>query len=188
MSLPNRIALFGNAYSGKSSIASKLVQDYGYIRLSFADPLKEKWIEEEIEKIYGRKTSKAERRRIYRLLADFIKSNSDYSFFIKELDKKFKRFLVLGNDKFVIDDVRFALEANWCVLNLFRLVFVDTREEVLFERARANGEDPEELYNHLSEAQIPIIKHNFKHLTVNGEEDIEKAIRQLFKEFQKKEK
>lgn len=177
--LPERIALFGHAYSGKSSIAQKLVDNYGYTRLSFAMPLKRSWIEKEISRIYGRETTKAERRRIYKLLADFVKSEADYDFFIKKLDRVFKNALVAGDTRFVIDDVRFMLEARWCELNLFTLVYVDTREETLKQRALANGEDIEELYNHISEAQIPLIARKFRHITVSGEGNIDEEIKKI---------
>jgi hypothetical protein len=40
MVLPN-IALMGRARSGKDTIASRLVERHGYVRVAFADPLKE---------------------------------------------------------------------------------------------------------------------------------------------------
>lgn len=40
MTLPN-IALMGRARSGKDTVASRLVEEHGYTRVAFADPLKE---------------------------------------------------------------------------------------------------------------------------------------------------
>ena len=39
--LPNLIGLSGYAQSGKDSVASILVRDYGYERIAFADPIKD---------------------------------------------------------------------------------------------------------------------------------------------------
>jgi len=176
--LPNRIALFGYAYSGKSTIAGRL-GEYGYKRLSFAKPLKAGWIDEEIAKIYGKTPCKGEKRKIYRLLSDFTKSLTDTYFFIQLLDKEFKWQLVYGVDKFVIDDVRFLYEAEWCNRNLFTLVYVETSRNTLEKRATQNGENLQELYDHISESQIGMIKNRFKHYTVSGEGEVDKEIEKL---------
>lgn len=37
---PNLIVIHGLKYSGKSTVADRLISDYGYVRVKFADPLK----------------------------------------------------------------------------------------------------------------------------------------------------
>lgn len=158
------IALFGNMASGKSSIANYLIDNLGYARIAFADPLKSI-----SELAYGKidKTGEYEvtsntgvitvisGRQVLQRVGEVVK-NHDRDFWLKCFFNTAQRY---ENHPLVVDDGRFLFERDALVDNDWLIVGVDTPVEVRMERyleTYGRMPNPEELV-HQSEIEIPLI-------------------------------
>lgn len=115
------IGLTGFAGSGKDTVADILVAEYGFVKLAFADPLREmllilnpsvgtpKSLTELINENGWRwaKQRFPEVRRLMQILGtDIVRDRIDQNFWVNHLSKRLD-----GVDKAVISDVRFPDEA-----------------------------------------------------------------------------
>lgn len=180
MFVPNKIALVGHAYSGKSSTARELSQRYGHKIISLATPIKEaEWAFRFLNLPCH---TKAEKRKLYHVLGIWARKQDD-KFFIELLEKRHKDLIYDPKKKVIVDDCRFLNEAVYFTLRDFALVYVDCPKELLYKRAFENGEDPEELYSYESELEIDEIAKILCPFRVSGEEDLETAVTKLEAEF-----
>lgn len=115
------IGLTGFAGSGKDTVADILVAEYGYVKLAFADPLREmllilnpylgtpKTLPQLVDEHGWRwvKQRFPEVRRLMQVLGtDIVRDKIDQSFWVNSLAKRLN-----GIEKAVIADVRFPDEA-----------------------------------------------------------------------------
>lgn len=116
------IGLTGFAGSGKDTVADILVEEHGYVKLAFADPLREmllilnphvgspKPLSKLVEENGWRwvKSRFPEARRLMQVLGtDVVRNMIDESFWVKSLARRLE-----GIEKAVISDVRFPDEAE----------------------------------------------------------------------------
>jgi dephospho-CoA kinase len=107
------IGIAGKAGSGKSTVAGFLVSQYGFQRLSFAEPLKEMLLKAGIcsrDELYVKKSAFS-RWIMQKVGTDIFRNQIDPDFWVKKMAEKLNS---LDNDssKVVIDDVRFLNEAS----------------------------------------------------------------------------
>lgn len=107
------IGLIGKIGSGKSTVASILVEDYGFTKIAFADPLKQMLVKAEIIKPeeLEQKTPFA-RQMLQKIGTNLIRNQIDPNFWVRLCNQKIQMLLSQGIDKIVIDDVRFPNEAQ----------------------------------------------------------------------------
>lgn len=170
------IAIFGAMYSGKSTIAAALTE-LGYVKVSFADPLKNvaSLAYGPIDKskfypvsTYSDSSLEVSGREMLQRIGEAVKT-VDRDFWVKCFLRDSKRYL---DQPIVLDDGRFVFELEALKAEGFYTVCVDTPQEVRLARAKMIlGRYPtaEEL-NHASEVEIPFITHKAD-LVVNGNEE-----------------
>jgi hypothetical protein len=171
MGRPRSVAVVGKFGAGKTTLAERLIKDYSYVRVGFANRLKEV-----AEAVYGggRPVSKGAvyaltdettgklrevtGRRLLQELGQSVKV-MDRDLWIRWLDADI-RDGKYGNGPFAIDDCRFPYEANYLRDELgFVIVKLDTPDETRFTRyERLYGRRPsEDEVNHPSETQVDAI-------------------------------
>jgi dephospho-CoA kinase len=139
----NRVAISGPMASGKSWVASLLVNQYGYRKIALADKLKE--IAADLFEVKG-KSSKE--RKILQELGNKIRE-IDPDIWVNYVVKK-----VGFEDNIVIDDVRYLNEARVLKENGFKLITITTPREVRLERIQKLYPDLDpKLMNHKSEKE-----------------------------------
>lgn len=174
---PN-IAIVGRMYAGKTTLATELVNQFGYTRVAMAGPLKQLALlayGEDIvkDKDYpvvlrhdGRHTTKTG-REILQGIGQAIK-DVDRDIWLKMFINDTTR---MGRFPYVVDDVRFDFEANYLREQGWTIVKVDTPDKVRMKRAASStGRVPThgEL-THESEIGIDLIKTD---LVVPGDMDL----------------
>lgn len=117
------IAFVGKAQAGKSTAAKHLVENYGFVRLRFADTLKSMLYAMGLsyEEIDGyKKISECEllggntpRYTMQTLGTEWGRKLISEDLWINCLDRNMRSFIRAGAKKFVIDDVRFLNEARY---------------------------------------------------------------------------
>jgi len=173
---PNKIALVGYAYSGKSSTAKEISYRYGHKIISLATPIKE--VDWAFSFLGIPAENKAKKRKLYHVLGIWAR-NQNPRFFIELLEKRHWKEIYDEDEKVVIDDCRFVNEAIFFALNNFTLIYVDCPKDVLYKRAFENGEDPDELYSYESEQEIEEIIKTFNLIKVSGVENVKVAVDNL---------
>ena len=141
-----KIAFVGKAGAGKTTAARFLEEKLNYIRLSFATELKEEIVDEGLatwEEIEA-KTPKI--RSLFQTYG-MEKRAEDPTHWIKDVEWKLHEFQNLGYENFVIDDLRFLLEAEWAKKNGFILIRLLRLEE--YEHPGITEENA----NHVSETE-----------------------------------
>lgn len=153
------VGISGKAHSGKDTVADILVEDYGFIKLTFADKLKklvrhyykipdkELWTD--------RKTPEV--RRILQGTGELLKGLEGEDFWIYELQKKLTyRSMQKGwNNRVVISDVRYENEK----------AFVEECSGITIRIDRPDREEIEFNPEHISEKGL----ENFEYIVVNDE-------------------
>jgi len=173
---PNKIALVGHAYSGKSSTAREISRRYGHKIISLASPIKE--VDWAFSFLGIPSENKARKRKLYHVLGIWARKQ-DPKFFINMLERNYWREIYDQDEKVVVDDCRFINEAIFFALNYFTLIYIDCPKDVLYKRAFENGEDPDELYSYESEQEIEEIVKTFDLLKVSGVADVKVAVDKL---------
>jgi hypothetical protein len=101
------VGLVGKAYSGKTTAAKALVEQHGFVRVSFANALKEmavKYFECTPEQVYT--TKPAHVRTILQGLGSCFREEVNKNFWVDYLMEQIQNL-----DKVVVDDLRFCNEA-----------------------------------------------------------------------------
>jgi len=100
------VGIIGAARSGKDTVAEVLVQNYGFERLGFSDPLKEC-----AEAYFGWDGVKDARgRRLLQILGTDAGREYDPEVWIKWIDRHITHSL---QTRWVLPDIRFDNEAEW---------------------------------------------------------------------------
>lgn len=115
------LALSGKASAGKSTVAKHLSSQYGWTRVSLADPLKSMcahYFELTQEQLFGAKKEEIDERygkSPRQILIDTGKfyRSIDPNFWVKRLREHILNQPQAQLGKYVIDDVRFVNEAEW---------------------------------------------------------------------------
>ena len=117
----NRIAFCGPMAAGKTWCANHLEENYGYIKISFADKLKEI-----CNDLYGyTDRNKKYYRTMLQELGDTLRGYDD-DVFIKSLFRDIKGIEQRSNYIVVVDDLRFMNEYNLLRKNNFTIIKVTT--------------------------------------------------------------
>jgi dephospho-CoA kinase len=117
----NLIGLLAKKRNGKDTVADYLVENYGFIKLSFADPVKQACkhiFSLTNEQLYGDKKEiidhywkKTPRELLQIVGTDMFRNNFDKHIWIKSLKKKYLDIIKNNqNANIVISDVRFLNE------------------------------------------------------------------------------
>ena len=102
------VGITGKAGSGKSSLA-ELFEEQGYVRKSFADPLK--WVAKRYFFWDGKKDMRG--RQLLQMLGTDVGRAYDKNTWVKHMEKTIGGLVRVKNDiKIIIDDVRFPNEKS----------------------------------------------------------------------------
>jgi dephospho-CoA kinase len=198
MNYPN-IALVGNMYAGKSTIAETLASDLGYVRMAFAAPLKNV-----AALAYGTidKGGKYETtldvhpvnpapdqqliksgREILQQVGQAMKA-VDRDFWIKCFQREAARY---DNVPLVVDDLRFLFERDMLREAGWFIVGVNTPEQVRMDRAlRITGRVPTEAeLNHESEREVQQIIEQADYVVL-GDGDPYKQVAFMMEQWNKR--
>lgn len=178
-----RIAITGMMRSGKSEIASILTSEYGFEKVSFADPLKRladdlfKYL---YEPIYAPCPFSDDGKRIvdYRkprkLLQELGQSMRaiDEDIWIKKAEATVEALENYRTTQgIVIDDLRQKNEYEWAKANGFTIIRVNAREELRADRANALGDDySEEDMRHDTEQHVDSFAVDYE-INNNGDKE-----------------
>lgn len=108
------IGLIGRARSGKSTVAKHLVDNYGFFRFAFADPLKEMLMKAGMctyGELYANKTEQS-RWLMQKIGTDIFRKQIDELFWIKKAQEMIQGFIRDNHQKIVVEDIRFPNEAE----------------------------------------------------------------------------
>lgn len=162
------IALSGKKRSGKSTVAKRLVEEHGYVEVSFADPLKEvlrrtnpivyvdhwgdeEWRVQDVLAKYSWDVAKEEfpeiRQLLQRLGTEGGREVLGPNVWIEPTLARINEYRRGGQEKFVVPDVRFRNEAT-------ALVHHQQATLVRVERAKADTTD-----THPSETELDSYGH-----------------------------
>lgn len=162
---PSLIGLTGYASSGKDTVADIIVQDYGYVKMAFADPLREMLLTlnpmvsstaslQRIVREHGWNGAKKRFPEVRRLMqvfgTDVVRNRIQEDFWVKTLGQRIQDHLLV-----VVSDVRFPDEAE----------LILRQGGVMFRVERSGVEK----LNHISE-DIDAIPCS---ATINNDEDFE---------------
>jgi hypothetical protein len=109
------IGIIGKAYSGKSTLGQYLIDEHGFIKISFAERLKKMCIKAGLvthEECYIEKTAHS-REILQKVGTDLFRNQVDPDYWVKVIQPDYDLMVRNGVTKFVIDDVRFPNEAKW---------------------------------------------------------------------------
>lgn len=144
------IGLMGKIGSGKTTVAQILVNNYGFVKVSFADALKQMLVNAKIityDEAFVNKTPYA-REMLQKIGTDLIRNQIDKDFWVKQTAILIDKLRKKGIDKIVIDDVRFPNEHQ----------FVINQDGIIVKVVDPNGNG---LDNHESESYVDSLPHNF---------------------------
>lgn len=175
------IAIFGAMYSGKTTLAAALTE-VGYVKVSFADPLRNiaALAYGQIDKSrkytvshYSSPDSDISGREILQQLGESVKT-VDRDFWLKCFVRDSARYL---DQPIVLDDGRFMFEMEALKEMGYITVGIDTPLEVRLSRAQIiNGRYPTfEEMNHISEIEIPFIMNKVD-IVIDGEWDVYREV------------
>ncbi len=140
-----KIAISGRMKSGKTTLAKALDKElYGHHITSFARPIREAL------KALG--ITKEQHPDLYRAGAQYIGTDliraHDPDWWVNYMDRKVRTDSGIYHG-FIIDDMRFENEYDWCKANGFILVRLDISEQMQYNRRAEEG-----TFNHPSETGL----------------------------------
>ncbi len=178
------IGITGNKYHGKDTIGNYLKNNYGYITLSFAQPIKticRELLSFDDEQLYGNKKETQDNRwfditprEYYQFIGDLFRNNMRYinadfgdDIFVLSLKQKILSILENNpNQKIVITDVRFVNEYEM-IKSLGGSIWRVSRPELV---------DNDDL--HISETELNMLNPDYKLLN-NKIDELYKQINDL---------
>lgn len=161
------IAIVGKMYAGKTTLANALVENHGYSLSRMAGPLKaiaHLAYGEEVQK--GREYDTIDKDSGFVVVKTGRQLLQQIGQSMKLVDRDLWLKCFINDAKFrnaapyVVDDVRFAFEANYLRKHKWLIVRIETSEDIRVERAVAlTGKAPtEEELTHESEREVDDIK------------------------------
>jgi len=109
------VGIIGKAYSGKTTIGQYLIDQHGFVKISFAERLKKMCIKAGLvtyDECYIEKTAHS-REILQKVGTDLFRNQVDPDYWVKALQPAYDQRMRYRFTKFVIDDVRFPNEARW---------------------------------------------------------------------------
>lgn len=166
------IGLIGKLGSGKTTAANYLASEYGYKRRSLADPMREI-----VKIVYPNMLGKSDPRYrplMQKLGTDWFRSY-DPDVWVNCLLARVE----LDIHRVVVDDVRFINEAKALRDRGWRLIYIDTSDEVRKQRCiERDGHWDESVLNHPSETEIDKAA-KYAHHTINGDLEMKRFCEEL---------
>jgi dephospho-CoA kinase len=148
------IGLIGGLGSGKTTIANYLFKQYGYCKMSLADPMRD--IAKNIFDIHD-KTDPRYRVLMQKLGTDWFRS-FDPDVWVKYLKRRIDK-ADWEYPGIVVDDVRFINEAITLLDWGWSLIYIDCPVEIRKERClKRDGNFNEESLKHISELEVEQIR------------------------------
>lgn len=186
---PNRwVALTGKMHSGKSTISDVLVEELGYTRLAFADPVKDISVKAtntilyEIHRMMGTgypwelmtrerlDASKQMHRLILQHVGAYGRNTIDPDVWVNIMETQNFPSMVTPPKRIVIDDCRYINEANFLEKKGFKIYRVQRDEkeriksiEAAFERTHGSKPTKKELKkitSHESETEVDLVPYD----------------------------
>jgi len=123
-----RVALYGPMCSGKTYLANYLVNNYGYLRMGFADKLKEV-----AQDLFGIDPSNKNNfnRKLLQEFSDDIKKWGGEDIFVKHFVERLPNMTEFS---VVCDDLRYPFEAEALRKKHFKIISVNCYENIRQER------------------------------------------------------
>lgn len=151
------IGIHGKARSGKTTAANYLIEKYGFMRMSFADALKEAAnmiFGIPVEDLYSDKKTPFVRDVLQKLGTDCCRA-LDPDVWVKAISRRLTELNAhKPNAKIVIDDIRFFNEA-------FMLKYAWHAEVIKLKLGHEDDLTTEEQKNHQSEVDMDHVAENF---------------------------
>jgi dephospho-CoA kinase len=146
------IGIIGGLGSGKSTVAQYLIDNYGYIKMSLADPMRQ--IAKEFFGYTGKENPKY-RPFMQKLGTDWFRSEDDLVW-IKHFLRRVEQ---CNNRRIVCDDCRFINEAEALLNRGWTLLYLDCPVEIRKQRCLSrDGNFDDKALDHPSEKEVEQIK------------------------------
>ncbi len=161
------VGLVGRAGAGKTTVASHLVESFGFVRTAFGDPLKQMLITAGLctrEECYLEKTPRS-RELLQKIGTEIFRKQVDPKFWVRKTAENVQRLFKTGR-RVVIDDIRFPEEA--AVIRAFM------RDSVLIKLEREGHVDATAGATHESESLVDTIEAD--HVIRAGSGEISKLL------------
>jgi hypothetical protein len=143
------IAFIGAAGSGKTTCAELLIKQYGYERLSFAEPLKIGC---------GTRTDRGLLQTVGQGVRDLFPD-----FWVNLAIHEFEQRNASFSTQFVNDDCRYPNEADALLCEGFVFVRVVAPKRLRIDRLRQNGKLQDEAQlDHISETALDDFRHDYR--------------------------
>ncbi len=175
-----KIALFGKIRSGKDTVGSMLINDYGYTRVAFGDGIKKV-----IDDFFPEAWINGKPRRHYQHIGQKLRElNPDV--WVNDLLRRaeiirIQNKLYFGKEtNFVVTDGRQVNEAEKLREQGYTIILVETDETTRIERMMEAGDNfTLEMLRHETELQVDMIEPDYI-INNNGTlEDLRKAVERV---------
>lgn len=171
------IFFVGKAGSGKTTLASYLVKNFGYISIKFANP-----VYMIAEKYFNMKNKD---RELLQLIGTEGGRSIDSSIWIRRLleditiIERIYKLKGYGKPLFVLDDCRFENEAMMLQQKGWTGVYLSCSDKVRYERLKnRDGYNQESFAEHSSEKEVEMARCYTKYF-INTEKDLESIYNDL---------
>lgn len=151
-----KLAIVGKIRSGKDTVGSMFIQEYGCMRMAFGDG-----IGRVIKDYFPEAFKDGKPRRHYQHIGQRFR-DLDPDVWVKDLGRMYTALKHMGIERFVVTDMRQMNEYEYLKSQGFQVAKVDTADEIRLERMNANGDNfTLEDLNHETEAQIDALPYDF---------------------------
>lgn len=177
-----KVAIVGKIRSGKDTVGSMLIKEYGCFRMAFGDE-----IGKVIRDYFPDALKEGKPRFHYQHIGQRFR-DLDPDVWVKQLDKSMKIAYVKGVRRFVITDMRQMNEYNFLKAQGFQVIKVETADEIRLERMNANGDafTLDDL-NHETEQQIDALPYDFLISNNTTLEDLYKQVQHVAEELKEEQ-
>lgn len=170
------IGIIGKMGSGKTTISNYLIKTHGFVKISFADPLKKMLIDTgilSINDLFPTKTPYA-RKMLQTIGTDIIRNKVDQDYWVKKFKEKVIEAChmckpvvdnIVSNVKIVVDDIRFPNEF-YCVTNELNGKII----KVVRDINNCYKDSLESFHLHESERYVNMFSYD--HLIMNNGNDL----------------
>jgi dephospho-CoA kinase len=177
-----KVAIVGRIRSGKDTVGSMFIKDYGCFRMAFGDG-----IGRVIRDYFPEAFENGKPRRHYQHIGQrFRDLNPDV--WVKDLGRTYQLLQDKGLTRFVVTDMRQMNEYHYLKSQGFMVVKVETADEIRLERMNANGDTfTLEDLNHETEQEIDQIPYDYLISNNTTLEDLYKQVQFVAEELKEEE-